>query len=204
MIAADFGYDSAEYEYLTEAVQLSAGVEGMACEIGLRRGKGTATIIEAVLQYCPGKRVVSIDPFGSIPYEHREGQICRLDYTNQMMKETLAQMYTFISDKDVEWLFFKMTDIAFFTKYGNGVEVYELDAKLETKYSFVHLDGPHGADAVIYEAEWFCERTLSGATLVIDDFSPDFISMEPVIENLEVNGWEHIKTGNKKTLWRKR
>lgn len=196
--------DSDEYWFLTEAVELSKDVEGMCCEIGLRRGMGTKTIIDAAIEYRPGSTVLSIDPFGSIPYEHREGQICRLDYTNDMYKEVLADMSAYVIGKNVNWLMFKETDRRFFLNSPDGVELYDLEPELCNKYAMVHLDGPHGYDAVAKEILWFNDRMDKGATMVIDDVSPDFIDIKPIQGLFAVLGWDELKMGNKKGLWQKK
>lgn len=196
--------DSGEYEILTEAVVLSVGVEGILCEVGLRLGQGTKTIIDAAVDVRPGSTVISIDPFGSILYTGREhvGPI-RLDYTNGMYKQVMAAMSAYVLDKNVEWIPFKMTDERFFDTHGDGVELYELESEKVNKYAMVHLDGPHYFDAIAREIDFFNQRMDSGGTLVIDDITPDFILIEPVNDLLVSLGWEILKQGSKKGLYRK-
>ena len=52
--------DSGEYEFLTEAVQLSAHIDAPTVEIGVRAGLGSATIMDAIVEYCPGKTHIGI------------------------------------------------------------------------------------------------------------------------------------------------
>jgi len=194
--------DSDEYWFLTEAVEMSKDVEGMCCEIGLRLGMGTKTIIDASL---PCQTIISIDPFGSIPYVGREhiGPV-RLDYTNGMYKQVMADMSAYVLDKPVEWLFFKMTDCEYFNKFADGVELYELEEIVCNKYAMVHLDGPHEYKAIYNEFVFFNDRMDSGATIVIDDVTPDFIDIAPVNQLFESNGWELVKQGLKKNIYQKR
>ena len=194
--------DSGEYEFLTDAVRLSQSVEGMLCEVGLRLGYGTKTIIDAAM---PGRTVISIDPFGSILYTGREhvGPI-RLDYTNDMYKRVMADMSAYVLDKPVEWLLFKMTDHEFFDKFKDGVELYELEPVICNKYAMIHLDGPHYYEAIRDEFLFFNDRTDSGATIVVDDVTLDFIDIEPVKKLFSEFGWELIKMGSKKGLWQKK
>lgn len=197
--------DSGEYEFLTEAVALSKDVEGILCEVGLRLGEGTKTIIDAVLEHRPGSTVVSIDPFGSILYTGREhiGPI-RLDYTNGMYKQVMADMSAYVLDKNVEWLLFKMTDELFFEKYADGIELYDIDPYTVNKYAMAHLDGPHHYNAIAHEVTWFNERMDRGATIVIDDVTIDFVDIRP-IQNLFIElGWEQIKLSIKKGIWQKK
>lgn len=196
--------DSAEYELLTEAVRLSAKVDGICCEIGLRRGMGTKMIIDAVRKYCPNKTVVAIDPYGSILYQGREHMPpCRLDYDNQMKNECLHAIYGYIIDNPVSFQFFNWTDERFFLRMEHGLPVYDLEEQLITEYSFAHLDGPHNYKAVSHEIKWFNHRMKSGATIVIDDITPDFIQIEPVNDLFVQLGWKWVKRGEKKGIWQK-
>lgn len=196
--------DSGEYEYLTEAVQLSAGVEGMCCEIGLRMGMGTKTIIDAVRQYCPDKMVISVDPFGSIPYVGREhvGEI-RLDYDNNMKIDCMIAMWSYAKENPVNWRSECLTDYEYFEKYDNGISRYDIIHTIEKWYSMVHLDGPHNYEHVSAEILWFNDRMKPGATIVIDDCTPDFIDIVPINELLFSLGWVFYKEGMKKNIYRK-
>ena len=161
--------DSGEYEFLTEAVQLSANVEGMCVEIGLRRGLGTKTIIDAVRQYCPNKTVISIDPYGSIPYIGREHMgACRLDYTNNMKAECMSAMWEYVLKNPVSYKYFDMTDDEFFDRFGDYVPVYELECGVESMYSMVHLDGVHTIAVVSKEVLWFKIVQKSYTSLNLD------------------------------------
>jgi hypothetical protein len=44
--------------------------------------------------------------------------------------------------------------------------------------------GPHSVIAVNKEVDWFADRMISGATLVIDDITPDFIPIEKVEKHM--------------------
>lgn len=193
------GFDSGEYEYITEAVQMATSVEGMLCEVGLRLGWGTKTIIDAAM---PGRTVISIDPFGSILYTGREhvGPI-RLDYDNNMYKQVLADMSDYVLDKPIEWIPFKMTDEQFFEKFSDGVELYDLESTTCNKYAMVHLDGPHHYAAIFEELAFFDKRMDKGATIVLDDVTPDFIDIAPVNRLFETKGWELVKSGLKKNIY---
>jgi len=196
--------DSGEYEFLTESVELSKYVSGMCIEIGLRRGLGTKTIIDAVRQYCPGKTVVAVDPYGSILYKPREHmEACRLDYTNQMKAETLAALWAYVAENPVDFHYFCMTDDEYFERFGDFVPIYNIDEIGCTGYSFVHLDGPHSVESVNHEVDWFSDRMLPGAILCIDDITSDFIPIELVEQHMG-DRFECIKKGFKKGLWRRR
>lgn len=196
--------DSGEYEFLTEAVQLAANVSGLCAEIGVRRGMGTKHIIDAVSECALGKTVIGIDPFGSIPYVGREhiGEI-RLDYDNNMRHDCLIDLVNYAYAKGINWLPFIMTDVQFFATQSGGVEINYITTWIECKYAMVHLDGPHNYEHVSMEIMWFNERMDSGATIVVDDITTDFIDIVPINELFISLGWEILKQGAKKGLYRK-
>lgn len=197
--------DSGEYEFLTEGVELSKDVPGMCIEIGLRRGMGTKTIIDAVRQFCPDKTVIAVDPYGSILYQVREmNEPCRLDYTNQMKNECLASLYSYLVDNPCSFQFYNWTDKRYFLRMQNGVPVYELEETLIKDYSFAHLDGPHSYNAVSNEIILLNESMKSGAVICIDDVTPDFIDIKPIQKLFIELGWNEIKMGLKKGLWQKK
>lgn len=195
--------DSDEYWFLAEAVELSKDVEGICCEIGLRRGLGTKTIIDAVVEHRPSTTVISIDPFGSILYVGREPDgPCRLDYTNDMAKDTMLALSEYTIGKPVFWKPFLMTDIFFFKSFPNGIEMYELETTLCNKYAMVHLDGPHTVADIKAELDFFIPRMYIGATIVFDDVTPDFYD-HPQIEEYIADRFKIIKTGGKKQIVQK-
>lgn len=205
MTSQDFGFDSGEYEFLAEAVQMAASVEGMCCEIGLRLGKGTATFIEACAWYSPDKLVISVDPFGSIPYIGREhiGPI-RLDYDNPMKHTALAQLNLFALEKGVKYGHYPWTDHVFFDKMADGVPYYDLQEHWVRKYSVVHLDAQHTVADVSRQVMWFNERMDSGAIQILDDITIDFMDIVPINKLFIELGWEILKQGAKKGVYRKK
>lgn len=204
MRSEDFGFDSGEYEYLAEAVKISANIDGACCEIGLRLGRGTATIIEAIREYCPQKLVISVDPFGSIPYIGREhvGAI-RLDYDNPMKYKCLSKLNAFALQKEIKYDHYPWTDHVFFDKMETGVPYYDLEEHWETKYSVVHLDAQHTVADVSRQILWFNERMDKGSIIVIDDITIDFLDIKP-INNLFISlDWSILKQGLKKGVYQK-
>lgn len=198
--------DSGEYEFLTEAVRLSAHIEGPTVEIGVRMGMGSKTIMDAIVEFCPGKTHVGIDPYGSLLYEAKENvEPCRLDYTNDMYKQCMADLFGYIIGKPVEFVHFKMTDIEYFGRFYDHVPDYNIDEGDNIEYSTVHFDGPHTAKSVLNEVKFFHERTPSGATFVFDDIGvEDFFYTHSIVHDwLLSNGWACIKTGIKKALYQK-
>ena len=200
--------DSGEYELLAQGVELSKEVAGMLVEVGLREGLGTKFIIDAAVIHRPGSTVISIDPYGSILYKPRNHMPeCRLDYTNEMGKQCVADLSAYVIDKPVEWQFFKLKDYVFFEKYADGVPLYNILSESLNKYAFVHLDGPHSVEAVCTEIDWFADRMDAGAIIVLDDITPDFLPLEEVEEYMGINDengrFERVVKGMKKAIYKK-
>lgn len=173
--------DSSDYHLLTKGVELSKDVAGMTCEIGLRLGGGTKYIVDALAEHCPGKVHIALDPYGHIEYNNKEGSICRLDYTNEMRDTCLGNLYPYVAAKGIHFLFFNLEDTEFFRRYADGVPVYRLEKTLETKYSFIHFDGPHALAPLQEELSFFIPRAAKGAVFAFDDLS---YYDHSIIENL--------------------
>ena len=122
-----------------------------------------------------------------------------------MYKQCMADLFTYIIGKPVNFVIYKMTDFRFFEKFPYGTPRYDLNEVIDDKYSTIHFDGPHTSEIVLSEVEFFHTRTVFGSTFVFDDVSETdfFYSHHKVHDWLLQNGWEHIKTGQKKALYRK-
>lgn len=162
--------DSSEYDILTEASKLSCTVDGMSCEIGLRRGGGSRMIIDSAIQTGKNRTHVMVDPYGNIEYKSTENTPTRCDYTNDMKHDCMMELHAYYRGKMTNLIVFIMEDSEFFNRFADGVPVYTDGFKnFETQYAMVHLDGPHDSDEVLKEANWFSQRMLDGAFLVCDD-----------------------------------
>lgn len=201
MTAEHFGFDSGEYELLTQGIELSKDVPGICLEMGLRLGRGTATIIDAISQFCPDKISVAVDPYGSIMYEGREGILCRLNYTDEMKNTCLSNMYPYAASKQVHFKFIELTDKDFFQRYHDGIVVYNLERYLVNEYSFVHFDGPHNLMELFLEIDFFLPRSNKGAIWVFDDITPDFFDIK-AIEHYMGDNVELVYMGQKKGIYR--
>ena len=92
--------DSEEYDLLKEMVKSSYNLAPynyiLTCEIGVREGLGSKTIIEEIRNKYQGTYLhVGIDPYGNLSYSHYDkGKTVKedhtADYTNQM-KERLKK-----------------------------------------------------------------------------------------------------------------
>jgi len=196
--------DSAEYEYLTEAVWLSKDINGLCIELGVRRGMGCKTLMDAVKEYCPDKSVIGVDPYGNIEYFHKENEKVRLDYTNTMKNEAMQALYAYSESIGVYLNHYTLEDTEFFNSFKNGVPIYKDFKEVINQYSVVHLDGPHSVGAILLEISFFNPRMNSGAVIVIDDISIDFVDINPINNELERLGWDVLKQGNKKGVYQRK
>jgi hypothetical protein len=196
----DLPGDSADYYLLTKGIELSKNTEGLSCEIGLRRGGGSKVIIEAISEYSPHKVHIAIDPYGHIEYEDKQDHIVRLDYTNQMMCECMANIYPFAISKQVHFIFFNLEDTEFFNRYSDGVPVYSIYKYLISNYSFVHFDGPHAHDPLIKEIDFFKQRSLPGTCWVFDDVT-EYYNHDAIEQYVFSLGFKLIEKTAKKALY---
>lgn len=160
--------DSGDYHLLTKGIELSKNVEGMTCEIGLRRGGGTKVIMDALAKHGIRKHI-AVDPYGNIEYEHKEKDFVRLDYSNEMRDECLSNLYAYARELKIPFQFFNLEDTEFFNHYHGGIIWYDQVKSKENKYSFVHFDGPHAVEPLMGEIDFFIRRTNPGACWVFDD-----------------------------------
>lgn len=195
--------DSGEYELLTQAISLSSHIDGMCAELGVRKGMSTKYIIDAVRQFCHNKHIVSIDPYGSIMYTCREPDgPCRLDYDNIMKREAMHDIHKYVYEHPVNFHFQDMTDSMYFELFRNGYPIYELEERIETKYSFAFLDGPHTVKHICSEIDFFAPRMDKGAIISLDDITPDFYNVLEVEEYMK-DEFEIVFKGEKKGLYRR-
>ena len=87
--------DSTEYEYISEEIaKLDLPPVVLTCEIGLRRGLGSQTIMDSVIAKGPEHyRHLAVDPYGNLNYQHYDDRPpYTADYTVNMKTETLFDL----------------------------------------------------------------------------------------------------------------
>jgi len=165
--------DSIDYNVLQNAASNIKDVPGIVCEIGTRRGGSLAVIINGLLSSKDFNRnIVCIDPYGNIDYEPGElekRENLKLDYTNDMRNEAMANIYQHIQNHPVNVVFMCMEDQEFFKRFDSGVPFYSNYKTIEEKYALVFFDGPHTIPALMKEVEFFEPRSSVGAMWVFDD-----------------------------------
>lgn len=197
--------DSWDYDLISLGVELSKDVDGICLEIGLRLGGGTKHIVDAISNHCPNKVAMAIDPYGYILYELKQDTFVRLDYTEDMKCTCLSNLYQYVKEKKVHFIFHNLEDTEFFNRYSDGVPVYNNHKTIVNKYSFVHFDGCHSVGALIKEIDFFLPRTDSGAFFCFDDISEiDYYYNHSVIEEyLLKNNFVIHEKRDKKGLYKK-
>ena len=169
ILEPEFQGDSADYDVLVAGVELSANVRGLSCEIGLRLGGGTKLILDAIKEHELDRVHIAIDPYGDIEYIESNTEVLRHDYTNAMRDMCLTNMYLFCAQSKSKFIFINLEDTEFFARYADGVPTYSTVKTIETDYALVHFDGPHSAEAIRKEIDFFHTRTPRGAVFVFDD-----------------------------------
>ena len=161
--------DSLEYHLITEQIQkLKLEDTVLTCEIGLRKGLGSKTIMDAVIaKGVINYRHIAIDPYGNLNYKHYDNRPAyTADYTDNMKVQTVSEL-----SKYKEFAFFEFTDEYFFETMGEGYPfTIQGQTYLLGQYSVVHLDGPHTSQAGQKEVDFFMKRMAKNSLLIIDDY----------------------------------
>ena len=148
--------DSVEYELLKKWSKDFDCQGYKSCEIGVRQGLGSMVIMNSVKN---NYIHVGIDPYSNLKYQHYDvTKPESFDYTDQMRDTLLNDLYKYRN----EGLFTlaNMTDTEFMSNPDN----------MNSKYSFVHFDGPHMTKDVLTEAIWFANRCAPDTRFVFDDY----------------------------------
>jgi hypothetical protein len=96
------GTDCWDYHILEQCAKDIKGVEGLVCEVGTREGGSLQIIINALLDNSDtGRHVISVDPYGNIPY-YGENGITRFDYTNDMKKKGVKEPVCHIREQGLQ------------------------------------------------------------------------------------------------------
>jgi len=181
--------DSIEYEIIQESCA-TLGDNLLTIEIGVREGKGSATILDSLKNKKHWH--IGVDPYGNLNYEHYDNAgLITCDYTNSMRLNLIKSMnyenFTLLS----------MGDDEFMKRFSDGVPIYRDKKELINKYDLVHFDGPHKTIDVMKEVIFFAERSHAGTVFIFDDY-PKF-NMDLILKVI-VNefGFMLLKQGKNK------
>jgi cephalosporin hydroxylase len=189
--------DSVDYHVLAAAAERVRGLPGLSCEIGLRRGGGSAYIMSGLPR---GSTHIAIDPYGNLSYAQTDHSIVKLDYTNEMRDQSIGPVFEHAASRGINFVFFNMEDTEFFERFADGVPIYEQVGRIENEYRLVHFDGPHQVDAVIREVEFFAPRAVVGCEFVFDDTG--FYDHAKVHDVLVGLGWSQVDASTSRRVYR--
>ena len=174
--------DSKEYELLTKWAKNFDCQGYKSCEIGVRQGLGSAIILNSVRN---NYIHVGVDPYANLEYQHYDTtKPAAYDYTDQMRDTLLNDFYRFRNQG--QFTLANMTDIDFMN---------HPDHK-NSKYAFVHFDGPHMTKDVTREAIWFADRAAPHTRFVFDDYTT--FDMPLITQMLNYFGFKIIDKGEHK------
>lgn len=203
VIEPDFGTDGEDYEVLMAGVVGCIAANGLVLEVGTRLGGGLATIVNVLLQTEQSRPVVSVDPYGGLPYDAADDRIGEtLDYTNSMMHDAMSNIHLACVGTGVDFTFINLTDTDFMDLYRDGVPIYQGgERRVWNEYALVHFDGPHSTYAVMQEAAFFNARTGVESVFVFDDVaSYDHDSVERYLFN---RGWTSLSESASKMAYKR-
>jgi|TARA_E500000178_G_C16971289_1_gene731053 hypothetical protein len=192
--------DSLEYEFITEEIKkLNLNDIVLTCEIGLRRGLGSKTIMDAVIaKGVETYRHIAIDPYGNLDYQHYDDvPSATADYTDHMKIETLYDLV-----KYKEFAFFEFPDTYYFETMKGGYPL-SIDGKIEMhdKYSVVHLDGPHTTLAVEQQITFFMRYMEDESILILDDHKTFY--KQSIDWCLKKVGFKVVREGDRKLIYKR-
>ncbi len=194
--------DSEEYNLITKHIKkIKIDRATLTCEIGLREGLGTKTIMDAVrLQEPALYKHIAVDPYGNLAYQHYDNpdNIIAAGYDSEMMQQTVTELYK----NYPEFNFFHMTDDYYFKTMGEGHQfVFEKQLMIYGLYKVVHLDGPHTTKDVLNELVFFIPRMESDSIIIIDDYQ--LISLGIVDMLLKTYNFNVAEKGDSKIIYKK-
>lgn len=188
--------DSAEYELLADAVASTRHLNGIAIELGTRKGGSMQTIMDNLQ---PNDVVISVDPYGNILYNTGWAGKTRLDYTNSMRNEAMSALYAYAQARQVNFLHFSLEDTEFFARFSDGVPVYDTEKLIIGEYSVAFLDAGHTIEDIFEELCFFAVRMQAGAKVVVDDI--DFIDVAKLNELASGLDFAVHQQGGKKIVY---
>ena len=166
------------------------------CEIGVREGLGSKIIMDNVRN---NYIHVGVDPYGDLVYQHCDDQPNRQwighepgvapTYPDSMRDQMLYDFKPYRNEG--RFTLCNMTD----TKFMNDTE------HKNSKFAFVHFDGPHMTRDVITEAIWFANRSAPHTRFVFDDHNE--YAMSVIANSLLYFDFKTKEMGNNKCLLEK-
>lgn len=186
--------DSSEYDLLEKWAKGFDCQGFKSCEIGVREGLGSKIIMDNVIN---NYIHVGVDPYGDLVYQHTDDQASRQwrgfekgvapTYPNSMRDTLVKDMEPYTG----KFILCNMTD-----------EDFYLTEHRNSKFAFVHFDGPHTTRVVLTEAVWFANRSAPHTRFVFDDYNT--YEMSIIAYALTHFGFKTIECGTGKICLEKK
>lgn len=158
------------YDLIKRYAKTIKGVEGLTCEIGVRMGLGSKSIIEGCLENDDKRTHLCIDPYGNIVTDNPiYGVPRRHDHTNERKFKCMMALGTFAFENKYNVLFLPFEDSEFYNRFADGVPVYIEEKQVINKYALVHIDGAHNYNAVAVAAKFFIARMDVNSIIIFDN-----------------------------------
>ena len=188
--------DSSDYDLL-EKWSKNFDCQGYkTCEIGVREGLSSKIIMDNVKN---NYIHVGVDPYGDRVYQHCDDQADRTwigyekgvapTYPDSMRDTLLYDMMPY--RKQGKFTLCNMTDTEFMNESKHK----------DSKFAFVHFDGPHMTKDVLTEAIWFTNRCAPHTRFVFDDHNTYEMSL--IAHALTFFGFKTVEMGQTKCLLEK-
>ena len=179
--------DSKDYELLEQWTKGFDCQGHKTCEIGVREGLGSKIIMDNIVN---NYIHVGVDPYGNLKYQHYDDSPeYQCDYTDAMRDTMLKDFLPYRNSG--KFTMCLMTDTDFMNESKHST----------SKFSFIHLDGPHMTKDVITESVWFANRCAPITRIIYDDY-PKYDM--PLIEKImEKYGFKVLEKGKNKVCLEK-
>ena len=133
---------------------------------------------------------VGVDPYANLKYQHYDDSPAyTADYTDEMRDTLLNDLMPY--RKQGKFTLCNMTDTEFMNESKHK----------DSKFAFVHFDGPHMTKDVITESIWFANRCAPHTRFVFDDHRK--YQMSTIAYALTFFGFKTIEMGDNKVLLEK-
>lgn len=180
--------DSTDYNLLEKWTK-DFNCDGFASvEIGVREGMGSKIMMDNLKNFYLH---IGIDPYANLEYQHYDDSSAyTCDYTDQMRDTMLNDFKPYRNQG--KFTLYNDTDVKFMNDR----------AHRDSKFAFVHFDGPHMTRDVITEVVWFANRAAPKTRYVFDDF-PKY-NMQLIRDILKYYDFDILDEGQNKICLEKK
>ena len=176
--------DSTDYDLLEKWCKNFDCQGYKTVEIGVREGMGSYIMMEYLKNYFVH---IGIYPYSNLKYQHYDntGEY-QCDYTDAMWEQLMRDMKPY----EGKFNMLKTTDVEF------------MNTPTDSKFAFVHFDGPHRSQDVLTEAIWFANRSAPHTRFVFDDYKK--YKMDVIAYALTIFNFKTIEAGGNKICLEKK